>query len=319
MRQLPRPFRKRRMAAGPVPGVRRLVRPAGPGAHSLRSEKRRNGGGKVSLRHAGRNDRQCRPISPAGCTWRPSGWSIRPIRVLPARSSTGCGSAISGLGLFEPADDFRLDTPASHPELLDWLAYDFVEHGCDLKHTIRLILTSRTYQLRYDPKLEDHFTRRSQAASRAISARRPCGASRPNSFSTAPRDRPPASLYRPSARFSTLVRPRSPGPWAARPRATKSAPPARRHRRGAVARVAQRPRAARNDLCRTPVFADSGKKQDRAAAGRSAVSRRAEPPRHHRREERWAAPTSNPPSRTDEGLKDMLWAIVCGPEFQYIK
>jgi hypothetical protein len=63
-----------------------------------------------------------------------------------------------GLGLVEPADDFRHDNPPSHPDLLDWLAYDFIEHGCDLKHTIRLILTSRTYQLRYDPKLEDHFS-----------------------------------------------------------------------------------------------------------------------------------------------------------------
>jgi uncharacterized membrane protein/YHS domain-containing protein len=62
-----------------------------------------------------------------------------------------------GLGLIEPADDFRLDSPAANPELLDWLAYDFIEHGYDVKHTIRLILNSRTYQLKYDPKLEDHF------------------------------------------------------------------------------------------------------------------------------------------------------------------
>ena len=62
-----------------------------------------------------------------------------------------------GTGLFAPVDDFRLDQPPSHPELLDWLADDFMRHGYDLKHTIRLILTSRTYQLRYDPALEDHF------------------------------------------------------------------------------------------------------------------------------------------------------------------
>lgn len=62
-----------------------------------------------------------------------------------------------GLGLFEPVDDYRADRPASHPELLDWLAYDFMRHRYDLKHTIRLILTSRTYQLKYDPALEDHF------------------------------------------------------------------------------------------------------------------------------------------------------------------
>jgi mono/diheme cytochrome c family protein len=62
-----------------------------------------------------------------------------------------------GIGLFAPADDFRLDQPPSHPELLDWLADDFIRHGYDLKHTIRLVLTSRTYQLKYDPQLEDHF------------------------------------------------------------------------------------------------------------------------------------------------------------------
>ena len=62
-----------------------------------------------------------------------------------------------GLGLFEPVDDYRADRPASHPELLDWLAYDFMQHGYDLKHTIRLILTSRTYQLKYEPELEDRF------------------------------------------------------------------------------------------------------------------------------------------------------------------
>ena len=62
-----------------------------------------------------------------------------------------------GLGLFEPQDDYRLDQPPANPELLAWLADDFMRHGYDLKHSIRLILTSRTYQLRYDPTLEDHF------------------------------------------------------------------------------------------------------------------------------------------------------------------
>src|ERR1019366_9471582 len=62
-----------------------------------------------------------------------------------------------GLGLFEPQDDFRLDQPPTNPELLAWLADDFMRHGYDLKHSIRLMLTRRTYQLRYDPALEDHF------------------------------------------------------------------------------------------------------------------------------------------------------------------
>jgi mono/diheme cytochrome c family protein len=62
-----------------------------------------------------------------------------------------------GLGLFEPADDFRLDRQPSNPALLTWLAADFMRQGYDLKHTIRLILTSHTYQHRYDPALEDSF------------------------------------------------------------------------------------------------------------------------------------------------------------------
>ena len=62
-----------------------------------------------------------------------------------------------GLGLVEPADDFRLDRPASHPALLDWLADDFMRHGYDITHTMRRILTSRTYQHRYDPAREDRF------------------------------------------------------------------------------------------------------------------------------------------------------------------
>src|SRR5687768_8051186 len=62
-----------------------------------------------------------------------------------------------GLGVAEPLDDMRDDRAASHPELLAWLADDFMRSGYDIKHTTRLILTSRTYQLRYDPRLADTF------------------------------------------------------------------------------------------------------------------------------------------------------------------
>ena len=62
-----------------------------------------------------------------------------------------------GLGLVEPADDFRLERAPSNPALLDWLADDFMRSGYDLAHTTRLILTSHTYQHRYDPRLEDRF------------------------------------------------------------------------------------------------------------------------------------------------------------------
>ncbi len=52
-----------------------------------------------------------------------------------------------GRGLVEPVDDFRATNPPTNAPLLDALAKDFVEHGYDLHHLIRLITSSATYQL----------------------------------------------------------------------------------------------------------------------------------------------------------------------------
>jgi len=52
-----------------------------------------------------------------------------------------------GRGIVEPLDDFRVTNPPTNEALLDALAHDFVENGYRLKHTIRLILNSRAYQL----------------------------------------------------------------------------------------------------------------------------------------------------------------------------
>jgi hypothetical protein len=51
-----------------------------------------------------------------------------------------------GRGIVEPIDDFRATNPASNPALLDALAQDFVAHRFDLRHLIRRIMNSRTYQ-----------------------------------------------------------------------------------------------------------------------------------------------------------------------------
>ncbi|MFU8892432.1 MAG: PSD1 and planctomycete cytochrome C domain-containing protein [Luteolibacter sp.] len=54
---------------------------------------------------------------------------------------------IFGRGIVESAGDFgNQGSWPSHPELLDWLAVDFVDHGWDLRHTLRTILSSETYQ-----------------------------------------------------------------------------------------------------------------------------------------------------------------------------
>jgi hypothetical protein len=50
-----------------------------------------------------------------------------------------------GWGLVEPVDDWETARP-SHPELLQYLAQELIEHDYDLKHLARIILRSRTYQ-----------------------------------------------------------------------------------------------------------------------------------------------------------------------------
>ncbi|MCA9080303.1 MAG: PSD1 domain-containing protein, partial [Planctomycetaceae bacterium] len=51
-----------------------------------------------------------------------------------------------GVGLVETANDFgRSGTRPTHPELLDWLASEFVESGWSIKHLHRLIVLSATY------------------------------------------------------------------------------------------------------------------------------------------------------------------------------
>lgn len=53
-----------------------------------------------------------------------------------------------GHALAEPIDEL---SDARCPALLDWLAYDFMKHDYDLKHTIALILKSQAYRQTSDP------------------------------------------------------------------------------------------------------------------------------------------------------------------------
>ncbi len=52
-----------------------------------------------------------------------------------------------GIGIVEPLDDMRATNPPSHPELLEELARDFEASRYDLKHLIRTVCASQTYQL----------------------------------------------------------------------------------------------------------------------------------------------------------------------------
>jgi len=52
-----------------------------------------------------------------------------------------------GRGLIDPIDDARSTNPATHPELLDALAADFVAHDYDIKHLISVICNTYSYGL----------------------------------------------------------------------------------------------------------------------------------------------------------------------------
>src|SRR6185437_9433316 len=54
---------------------------------------------------------------------------------------------LSGKGIVDPVDDFRDSNPSANDELLDAMAKDFIASKFDVKHLIRVIMNSRTYQL----------------------------------------------------------------------------------------------------------------------------------------------------------------------------
>lgn len=58
---------------------------------------------------------------------------------------------LMGRGLVDPIDDLRATNPPSHPELMRDLGQDFADHGFSLRHLVRRIMNSRTYQLSSEP------------------------------------------------------------------------------------------------------------------------------------------------------------------------
>jgi hypothetical protein len=56
-----------------------------------------------------------------------------------------------GRGLVHQVDDLRETNPPSNPELLEALAKEFRDHKLDMKHMIRLMVQSQTYQLSSEP------------------------------------------------------------------------------------------------------------------------------------------------------------------------
>ena len=75
-------------------------------------------------------------------------WLVSPENPLTARVTVNRQWAILfGRGLVRTTEDFGYQgEPPSHPELLDWLAVEFVKQGWSLKKLHRLIVTSATYR-----------------------------------------------------------------------------------------------------------------------------------------------------------------------------
>ena len=55
-------------------------------------------------------------------------------------------SYFMGRGIIEPVDDIRTSNPPSNPDLLDALTKDFVDSGFDMKHIMKTLARSHTYQ-----------------------------------------------------------------------------------------------------------------------------------------------------------------------------
>jgi hypothetical protein len=90
-----------------------------------------------------------------------------------------------GRGIIEPIDDIRAGNPPTNPELLDFLTKEFIDSGFNMQHMLKLICSSRTYQLsiKTNPFNEDDTINYSHAVARRLPAevlydtiQRACGA-----------------------------------------------------------------------------------------------------------------------------------------------
>ena len=79
-------------------------------------------------------------------------WLTRPDQPRFARAQVNrIWFHLMGRGLVDPVDDFRATNPASHPALIDALTAELLRSRFDLRHVIRLVMNSRTYQLDSTP------------------------------------------------------------------------------------------------------------------------------------------------------------------------
>ncbi len=75
-------------------------------------------------------------------------WITSPSHPLTSRVAVNrLWQMLFGVGIVETSEDFGTQGEwPSHPELLDWLAVEFVESGWDVRHMLRLMVMSSTYR-----------------------------------------------------------------------------------------------------------------------------------------------------------------------------
>jgi hypothetical protein len=79
---------------------------------------------------------------PALAQWLTSGEQ----RLLAKAQVNRLWQSLFGRGLIEPADDLRDTNPATHPELLERLTREFTLNDYNLRHLLRLVVSSAAYQ-----------------------------------------------------------------------------------------------------------------------------------------------------------------------------